>query len=128
MFVTPKPLVPRAHLSPYVLFGKMMVVVAAALWGAQALTASNQEDYRRGEALTLESYSADYENYRHDLMDNTESFAFNATLMVVMLVGVFSIYEVTGYALGRGVAALSARNARALGTSSEEPPAPEHAA
>lgn len=108
--ITPQPLTRMVRMSPYLLFGKAVLLLLLGLWAADAMTDSARADYARGEALTLEAYTAGYEAHRAELMADTDEFGMNALIIVVMFAGAASLYEVAGYGLGRAVQRLIERN------------------
>lgn len=123
--LTPQPLTRMLSMSPYVLFGKALLTLGLALWAADAMTESARTDLARGEALTLEEYTAGYEAHRADLMDDTDGFGVNAAIMIVLFAGTVALYEVLGYGLGRATQAITERNAREQGA---HVPGPDSAA
>jgi hypothetical protein len=101
MIVLPDSLARLTNQSPRVLYAKFVLVLAAALRAARAFTASQHADYARGEALTREAYIAEYEQYRADLMDDRDGVGLNFLFLGVFMAGIFTIYELGGYALAR---------------------------
>jgi hypothetical protein len=71
----------------------LLVGIAVGLW----LTADSAADYRKGQALTIEEYTANYQQYRAELMHEPGPTWVDIALCIVLAVGTFGIYEAAGH-------------------------------
>ena len=77
-------------------------------------------DYAKGQALTLDSYTADYEAYRAELMGSTWSVPEGVLIYGVMLFGVFAIYEILGWMAGALIGRVLSQNPKRIDTRPDE--------
>ena len=78
--------------------GLLLVVVLSVLAGL-AYAASFAADYAKGQALTLEAYTADFDAYRAGLLDTTVLPAWGWIMICVAMLGALVIaYELAGWA------------------------------
>lgn len=98
MIATTKPISALIRHQSYLVLGKVLIVIAAGIWAGSALTRSNQSDFAQGHSLTREKYEAGYDTYRAKLMKDSDDLSVNAPLMVIVLAGMFALYEVGGVA------------------------------
>lgn len=82
------------------IIGKGLVALVFGMALGYAIAASVAADQRRGEQLTLEEYTKDFEHYKAELLDGPKGSAAWVTVCMVMTAVFFGAYE----ALGAGVA------------------------
>lgn len=81
--------------------GKALLVVVLSVLAGLGFAATFADDYAKGQALTLEAYTADFDAYRAGLLDTTIWPAWGWMMMsVLMLGGAVVIYELAGWLFG----------------------------
>lgn len=81
-------------------YGKCLLVAIAACLVGRWMSADMAADYAKGQALTLEAYTAGFEAHRAELMSSTMSLPVGILVAGVMITGLFAAYEVLGALLG----------------------------
>ena len=97
-------------LSKHLLAAKFFVVAVMGLIVGYALTSSFAEDVARAEAMTLEEYVAEFDDYKADLRSSEMPTAGAVAVGLIMIIGFFSIYEALSIALAWAIAALGKSN------------------
>jgi hypothetical protein len=94
-------------------YGKCLLVAIAACLIGRWVSADMAADYAKGQALTLEAYTAGYEAYRAGLMDSTISLPVGILVAGIMITGLFAVYEVLGALLGTLISRMAPTEPRA---------------
>ncbi len=83
-----------------VLAGKLVVIVLAAIIAGQAYhkdVLANNEKY---STITVEEYTAGFEDYRAGLQEEEWPLWGNIALIGILSVGFFTLYELLGHGVG----------------------------
>jgi hypothetical protein len=102
------------------LIGKILVALAIGVAIGYAVGRSIEADYRRGEHLTLEAYTTDYERYRAELMEGPVSTPAYVIFGVGLTLVVFGLYEGLGWGAGWAIGRVAGR--REASTALPPPP------
>lgn len=90
--------------------GKVIVILVAGGLCGYALWVDLNEDYERGTRLTPEKYAAGYEAHKAELLDSRVPTWSMVVVMILMMFGVFAVYEVLGLGIGVIVKGLGGRD------------------
>jgi hypothetical protein len=89
------------------LIGKTLLVMALAVLIGLLIAAEGKRKVAEGEQLTLEQYTADFEKYRADLLDEDFPLPVAVIGSAILFFGVLGLYEVVGSGLGRMIGRLT---------------------
>lgn len=82
------------------LLAKCFLILLLSWLSGRALAKDVAADYARGEALTLEEYTAGYEAYRAELMSVDMPPAAGIIVFGVVVGGILVLYELAGAGFG----------------------------
>ena len=89
------------------LVGKLILVTLLSALAGSALAGDFASDLAKGNALTLELYTADYDAYRAGLLETTQWPTWGLAMLCFFMLGLVLVaYEVLGAAFGWAVARL----------------------
>ena len=89
------------------LLGKLILITILSALAGYALAAEFASDLAKGNALTLELYTADYDGYRAELLEAVQWPVWGLAMLCFFMLGcVVVAYEVLGAAFGWAVARL----------------------
>jgi hypothetical protein len=85
------------------------VIVALMLGGllGYGLETSLKGDAERGKELTMKQYVADFDRHKADLEDSDMPTAVALVTGVIMVAGLFGVYELLAFGIGKGLAAIT---------------------
>jgi hypothetical protein len=84
----------------------IVAVVLGALLG-YAIGASTKSDAERGRALTMKEYIADFDHHKAKLETSEVPMAVALISGVIMVAGLFGVYELLAFGLGKALAAVT---------------------
>ena len=83
------------------LLGKLILITVLSALAGYALAAEFASDLAKGNALTLELYTADYDAYRAGLLESTQWPTWGLAMLSFFMLGcVVVVYEVLGAGFG----------------------------
>jgi len=84
----------------------IVAVVLGALLG-YAIGISTEHDVARGKGLTMKEYVADFDHYKAKLETSGMPMAVALISGVIMVAGLFGVYELLALGLGKALAAVT---------------------
>ncbi len=72
---------------------RFISILIIAVIGGYAMHQSNLDDWKKGQEMTLEKYTAGYDAYKTKLEDDTNSLSFDLFIMLLLMAGLVGIYE-----------------------------------